>query len=73
LHDTEATKMAEPVDAEQEKALLRYQIISAYLAMEPTRGQKGPLLEQLAKKTWAGKHGEPYVVTAETRFCPGFC
>lgn len=58
--------MAEPVDAEQEKALLRYQIISAYVAMEPTRGQRGPLLVQLAKKTWVGKNGEPYVVTAET-------
>jgi transposase len=58
--------MAEPVDEQQEKALLRYQIISAYLAMEPTRGQRGPLLEQLAKKTWVGRNGEPYVVSAET-------
>lgn len=58
--------MAEPVDEEQEKALLRYQIISAYLAMEPVRGQKGPLLAQLAKKTWVGRRGEPYVVSAET-------
>jgi transposase InsO family protein len=58
--------MAEPIDHELEKALLRYQIISAYLAMEPTRGQRGPLLEQLAKKTWVGRNGEPYVVTAET-------
>lgn len=58
--------MAERVDEEQEKALLRYQIISAYLAMEPTRGQRGPLLAQLAKKTWVGRRGEPYVVSAET-------
>ena len=58
--------MAEPVDEEQEKALLRYQIISAYLAMEPARGQRGPLLEQLAKKTWTGKNGEPIVVARET-------
>lgn len=58
--------MAEPVDKEQEKALLRYTIISAYLAMEPTRGQKGPLLEKLANKTWVGRNGEPYVVSAET-------
>lgn len=58
--------MAEPVDHEQEKALLRYTIISAYLAMEPTRGQRGPLLAQLAKKTWVGKNGEPIVVAKET-------
>ena len=58
--------MAEPVDEEQEKALLRYTIISAYLAMEPTRGQKGPLLEKLASKTWVGRNGEPYAVSAET-------
>lgn len=58
--------MAKLVDKEQEKALLRYQIISAYLAMEPTRGQRGPLLEKLAGKTWIGPDGEPYVVSAET-------
>lgn len=58
--------MGSHVDGEQEKALLRYQIISAYIAMEPTRGQKRPLLEQLARKTWVGKDGAPVVVSSET-------
>jgi hypothetical protein len=29
----------------------RYQVISAYLAMDPPRGQRRTLLEQLAGKT----------------------
>src|SRR5690606_24180983 len=38
----------------------------AYLALEPARGQRGPLLEQLAAKSWPGPDGEPLRVSAET-------
>jgi hypothetical protein len=33
------------------KALDRYKVISASLALDPERGQRGPLREQLAGKT----------------------
>lgn len=47
-------------------ALVRYQIISPYLAANPPRGQRGALLKQLAARTWTGVDGEPLVVAAET-------
>ncbi len=34
------------------KALLRYQIISPFLAADPPRGQRGQLIEQLACRQW---------------------
>jgi len=54
------------VDPELHKALTRYEVISAYLAMDPPRGQRRRLLEQLAARTWAGPDGEPLRVAAET-------
>lgn len=53
-------------DPRQKLALARYQIISAYLALDPKRGQKRPLLEQLASKTWPGPGGAEMQPTAET-------
>lgn len=50
----------------QAKALLRYQIISPYLADNPPRGQRTAYLERLAGKTWVGIDGEPYQAQAET-------
>lgn len=44
----------------------RYEAISAYLAMEPARGQRRQLLEHLATKTWEGPDGEPMRASAET-------
>lgn len=38
-------------------ALLRFQIVSAYLALEPARGDRGPLLQQLAARPWPGPDG----------------
>lgn len=37
-------------DRHEQMALCRYQAISAYLALQPARGQRRPLLEQLAAK-----------------------
>lgn len=48
------------------KAMVRYEVISAYRALEPRRGQRKKLLEQLAAKTWIGADGEPFQVAAET-------
>ncbi|MGD8837141.1 MAG: DDE-type integrase/transposase/recombinase [Desulfobacteraceae bacterium] len=48
------------------KALLRYQIISAYLAADPPRGQRRRMLEQLAAKTWMLESGQVVSVKAET-------
>jgi putative transposase len=48
------------------KALFRYQIISAYLALDPPRGKRRLMLEQLAAKTWMLQSGEVFTVKAET-------
>ena len=53
----------DPVTA---KALFRYQIISAYLAADPPRGQRRQMLEQLAGRTWLMENGEVVRVKAET-------
>jgi transposase InsO family protein len=53
-------------DPAEAKALWRYQGISAYLALDPPRGQRGPLLSQLAAKRWTGPDGEVHQVSAET-------
>lgn len=49
-----------------EMALLRYQIISAYLAMDPPRGQRGTLLKELASRTWTLPDGRELSFAAET-------
>ncbi len=48
------------------KALARYQVISAYLALDPPRGQRGALLKRLAARSWVGDDGEPFTAEAET-------
>jgi putative transposase len=48
------------------KALFRYQVISAYLALDPPRGKRRLMLEQLAAKTWLLQSGEVLTVKAET-------
>jgi len=53
-------------DRRQQLALCRYQIISPYLALDPPRGQRRQVLEELAGKTWVGPDGEPLHVAAET-------
>lgn len=55
-----------PVKAPSEMALLRYQIISAYLALEPPRGQRTHVLQTLASKTWTLPDGQPVEFAAET-------
>ncbi len=47
-------------------ALLRYQVVSAYLALEPGRGDRGPLLAQLAARAWPLPDGELVRVRPET-------
>jgi len=41
-----------------QKALLRFKIISAYLAENPPRGQRRAMLEHLSNKTWMLENGE---------------
>jgi putative transposase len=53
-------------DQRQAQALARFQVISAYLALEPARGQRNGLLEQLAARTWTGADGEAFRVAGET-------
>ena len=48
------------------KALQRYFVISAYIAADPPRGQKGAMLRQLADKIWRDDNNEPFTVAAET-------
>ena len=47
-------------------ALLRYQIISAYLSLAPPRGQRGAMLRELASKTWTLPDGRTARFAAET-------
>ena len=49
-----------------QKALFRFQVISAYLASDPPRGKRWQILEQLAEKTWMLESGEILAVKAET-------
>ena len=49
-----------------QKALFRFQVISAYLAADPPRGKRRQMLEQLAEKTWMLQSGEVLTVKAET-------
>ena len=58
--------MEERHDPDLDQALCRYEVISAYLALAPGRGQRGPLLQQLASRQWTGPAGEPVTVSAET-------
>ena len=53
-------------DPRRKIALVRFQIISAYVALDPGRGQKRKLLDQLAARTWPGLDGEPFQAAAET-------
>lgn len=47
-------------------AVARYQAIAAYIATDPPRGQRRPLLVQLAARSWPGPDGEPFTVSEET-------
>ena len=47
-------------------ALLRYQAISAYLALDPPRGQRTPILKALASKRWTLADGRELVFRPET-------
>ncbi len=58
--------MAHNDDWQQQLALCRYQIISPYIALDPPRGQRGKMLEELAAKSWTGPDGEPLRAAAET-------
>lgn len=49
-----------------QKALFRFQVISAYLAADPARGKRRQTLEQLAAKTWMLQSGQIVTVKAET-------
>lgn len=49
-----------------ELALLRYQAISAYLSLDPPRGERTALLVQLATRTWTMPDGEHVQLAAET-------
>jgi transposase InsO family protein len=53
-------------DSRRARALARYKIISAYVALDPARGQKRKLLDQLASRIWTDAGGEPLQVAAET-------
>ena len=53
-------------DPRRARALARYQVISAYLALDPPRGKRKATREQLAAKVWTDEHGQPFQVSAET-------
>ena len=54
------------IDRSVQKALLRFKIISAYLAQNPPRGQRRAMLEHLSNKTWMLETGEIVRVKADT-------
>ncbi len=47
-------------------ALLRFQVISAYIAIDPPRGTRRAVLEQLADKNWTLPDGQTTRFAAET-------
>jgi len=49
-----------------QKALFRFQVISAYLAADPPRGKCKAFLEQLAAKQWMLESGQVVTFEAET-------
>jgi len=53
-------------DPRHRMALCRFQAISAYLALDPPRGMRRELLEDLASGDWLGPDGEPLRMSAET-------
>jgi putative transposase len=53
-------------DPRHRMALCRYQAISAYLALDPPRGLRRALLDDLASRDWPGPDGEPLRMSAET-------
>jgi len=53
-------------EAQPALALARYEIIGRYLALDPPRGQRRQVLEQLAAKPWPWVGGDPIEVSAET-------
>jgi transposase InsO family protein len=66
-HNKEERKMTESVeDPRMVKALCRYEVVGRYLAMQPKRGQRRKLLEQLASQNWLGPEGALFQVAAET-------
>ena len=55
-----------PTSRPSDRALLRFQAVSAYLAIDPPRGQRHVLREQLAAKTWTLPDGRTMTFAAET-------
>lgn len=47
-------------------ALLRYQAISAYVSLDPPRGQRTAILKQLSEKSWTLPDGRQVQFAAET-------
>lgn len=59
--------MTGPIDdPRMAKALARYEIVGRYLTMQPPRGQRRQLLEQLAEQRWVGPDGEPFTAAPDT-------
>ncbi len=52
--------------APSERALLRYQAISAYISLDPPRGERTATLQALAERTWTLPDGRPVQFAAET-------
>ena len=53
-------------DDKESMALLRYQVISPFLAEDPPRGQKYKMIERLADKGWPQPDGTSRMFSAET-------
>lgn len=53
-------------DPRLDRALARFQVISAYLAIDPPRGQRGQLRKAVAGMPWTNERGEPMRVSPET-------
>ena len=60
------TTRHETADPRMAQALCRYEVVGRYLALNPRRGTKRKLLEELAGQAWTGPDGEPFRVAAET-------
>jgi len=55
-----------PMKTVSARALVRFQVVSAYLAIAPPRGERAQVLERLAAKPWSLPDGRPFLFRPET-------
>ena len=61
-----SSEVSMPMKTVSARALVRFQVVSAYLAIAPPRGERAQVLERLAAKPWSLPDGRPFLFRPET-------